>query len=124
MNLWLEGIESALATREGLRKALISMPARTAGNIDARLVAYLLAVAEHGSFIAAADALGISQPALSNSIALLERRLGVRVLERSHKGSTLNDYGEILVRRAASIRSLLGQAERRSACTARACMAL
>lgn len=53
----------------------------------------------------------MSQPALSNSIALLEQRLGVKVLERSRRGSSLTAFGEILVRRAEGVHSLLADAE-------------
>jgi DNA-binding transcriptional LysR family regulator len=53
----------------------------------------------------------MSQPALSNSIALLEQRLGVPVLTRSRRGSELTPYGEILVRRAEGLQALLSDAE-------------
>jgi DNA-binding transcriptional LysR family regulator len=79
--------------------------------VEASQIANLLAIARHGSFTQAAIEKGMSQPALSNSIALLERRLGVRVLERTRRGSTLTPFGEILVRRAEGVRSLLDDAE-------------
>ena len=79
--------------------------------IDPRQISHLLAVAEHGSFTRAASAQGISQPGLSNSIGQLERRLRVKVLKRSKRGSTLTNYGEILVRRAREVQALLKQAE-------------
>jgi DNA-binding transcriptional LysR family regulator len=79
--------------------------------VEASQIANLLAIARHGSFTQAAIEKGMSQPALSNSIALLERRLGVRVLERTRRGSTLTPCGEILVRRAEGVRSLLDDAE-------------
>lgn len=79
--------------------------------VEATQIANLLAIAEHGSFTRAAAEKGVSQPALSNSIALLEQRLGVKVLERSRRGSTLTVFGEILVRRAEGVQSLLSDAE-------------
>jgi DNA-binding transcriptional LysR family regulator len=79
--------------------------------VEASQIANLLAIAEHGSFTRAAAEKGMSQPALSNSIALLEQRLGVKVLERSRRGSTLTAFGEILVRRAEGVQSLLSDAE-------------
>lgn len=79
--------------------------------VEASQIANLLAIARHGSFTQAAIEKGMSQPALSNSIALLERRLGVRVLQRTRRGSTLTPFGEILVRRAEGVRSLLDDAE-------------
>ena len=80
-------------------------------SIDPRQLRYLMAIAECGSFTSAAERLAMSQPALSNSIALLERNLGVSVLDRTRRGSTLNAFGEILVRRASGLESLLSAAE-------------
>ncbi|MDA8347680.1 MAG: LysR family transcriptional regulator [Pseudomonadota bacterium] len=80
--------------------------------LDPRHLSYLLAIHEHGSLSRAAEALGISQPALSNSIAVLERRLGVRVLARTARGAQVNPFGAILVRRSRELRSLLMGAER------------
>ena len=75
--------------------------------VDPRHLANLLSIAKHGSFNRAATARGISQPALSNSIAQLERRLGVQVLDRTRRGSELNEFGKILVRNAAVIEAVL-----------------
>jgi len=75
--------------------------------IDPRHLANLLSIAEHGSFNRAAAACGISQPALSNSIAQLERRLGVQVLDRTRRGSELTELGKILVRGAETIDAVL-----------------
>ncbi|MDR6511571.1 molybdenum-dependent DNA-binding transcriptional regulator ModE [Novosphingobium capsulatum] len=43
--------------------------------IDPRHLTHLLAIHEHGSLSLAGQALNLSQPALSNSIAILEQRL-------------------------------------------------
>ena len=45
---------------------------------DFRLKVFM-AVAEYGSFTKAAESLGVSQPAVSQNIAELERNLGVRL---------------------------------------------
>ncbi|MGW4668755.1 LysR family transcriptional regulator [Streptosporangium sandarakinum] len=50
---------------------------------------YARSVAHARSFSAAARAHGITQPALSNAVARLEERLGVRLFERSTRGVTL-----------------------------------
>lgn len=78
--------------------------------IDPRQLANLMSIAQHGSFNRAAAARGISQPALSNSIAQLERRLGVQVLSRTRRGSELTDMGKILLRGAETIDAVLLQA--------------
>ena len=54
--------------------------------IDPRRLLELRHVARLGSFSRAATALGISQPALSKNIAVLERSIGARVVERTRKG--------------------------------------
>ncbi|MEB3047488.1 LysR family transcriptional regulator [Rhizobium mulingense] len=45
-------------------------------------ISTFIAVADHGSFTAAADAVGLTQPAVSMQIKLLEQDLGVRLIER------------------------------------------
>ena len=57
----------------------------------------LLAVAEHGSFGRAADALGLAQPSVSKRIAVLERRVGRPLFSRTTRGATLTPAGERLV---------------------------
>jgi len=79
--------------------------------IDPRHLANLLAVVRHGSFNRAATARGLSQPALSNSVAMLERKLNARVMDRTRRGSTLTEIGAILARRALTLESLLAQIE-------------
>ncbi len=79
--------------------------------LDPRHLRYLRSVAEHGSFSHAAGVENISQPALSNKIALLEQQLGVRIIERGRHGATLNDFGTILLRYARALDALMQQAQ-------------
>ncbi len=58
---------------------------------------YVQAVAEVGSFSAAARAYGVTQPALSNGIARLEEHLGGPLFERSPRGVTLTPFGRHLL---------------------------
>jgi len=51
----------------------------------------------------AADLLHMSQPAVSNAIADLERAIGVRLLDRSRQGVEPTSYGEALIKRGASV---------------------
>jgi LysR family cyn operon transcriptional activator len=48
---------------------------------------------EHGSFTRAAQALHVSQPALSQQIRQLEEQLGVQLLDRSGKAVRATDAG-------------------------------
>ncbi|MEM7222524.1 MAG: LysR family transcriptional regulator [Pseudomonadota bacterium] len=50
-------------------------------------------VAQHGNFTAAADALGLTQSAMSQRIKSLELELGVILFKRVHRGVTLTDEG-------------------------------
>lgn len=70
----------------------------------ARQVRYFLAVAEHQSFTRAAEALHVSQPALSQQVRLMEESLGVQLFDRSGRTTRLTDSGEVYlqyVRRAS-----------------------
>jgi len=54
-----------------------------------------LTVLECGNFTAAAYKLGISQPAVSQNIAELEKQLGVQLMERSRGEIALTENGRI-----------------------------
>jgi DNA-binding transcriptional LysR family regulator len=54
----------------------------------------LVAVADEGSFTAAADSLGISQSAVSHTLAALERELALPLVIRSRSGATLTAHGQ------------------------------
>ena len=63
---------------------------------DGRLLAgvgVLAAVIEGGSFVRAAEALGISASGISRAVARLEGRVGVRLLDRTTRSVTLTDEG-------------------------------
>lgn len=51
-------------------------------DLDLRQVRSFMDVADLGSFSAAADKAGLTQPAISLHIRLLEKQLGVRLIER------------------------------------------
>lgn len=54
---------------------------------------YFLAVAEHGNFRRASEALRVAQSALSRHVAELEARIGVQLLERLPRGVRLTPAG-------------------------------
>jgi LysR family carnitine catabolism transcriptional activator len=68
--------------------------------LDLRRIRSFRAVAEHGGFRAASDALGISQPTLSAHIAELEGELRVTLLSRTTRRVRLTRMGERFLTRA------------------------
>ncbi|CAM5527894.1 hypothetical protein SFUMM280S_03001 [Streptomyces fumanus] len=75
---------------------------------DLHALQLLVCVAETGSLGRAAARLRISQPSASARMRTLERRLGLRLLDRSTSGSRLTPAGAVVGDWA---RSLLEQAE-------------
>jgi DNA-binding transcriptional LysR family regulator len=66
-------------------------------HLDLRALRYFLAVAEARSFRRAAEALRLTQPALSKSIRALELDLGVQLFERHRDGVVPTPAGETLL---------------------------
>jgi DNA-binding transcriptional LysR family regulator len=64
---------------------------------------YIVAIAEAGTFTAAAIHLPLAQSALSRQISEMEDALGVHIFDRSRGGSTLTDAGESLLRFAREL---------------------
>src|SRR4051794_17459423 len=58
-------------------------------------LSYFLAAAEHGSFSAAANALLLAQPSLSDQIRRLEAELGVSLFVRAGRGVELTEAGRL-----------------------------
>ena len=56
-----------------------------------------LAVAESGNVLAAAEQLGLTQPALSYAISMIEKRFGVPLFERLQRGVRLTPVGHAAV---------------------------
>ena len=55
---------------------------------------YFAQVVEHGGFAPAGRALGLPKSKLSRRIALLEERLGVRLLQRTTRHFSVTDVGQ------------------------------
>lgn len=85
-------------------------PARRAipVNVHFQQLAYLREIERSPTWAAAAAHLGLSQPALSQSMAELERRLGVALFEREGRRRRLTEEGRATVRFA---REVLARAE-------------
>jgi len=65
--------------------------------MDIRRLSYFLAVADHGSFTGAANAIFVSQPAVSLAVKELEQELGAKLFHRLGRRVTLTPAGEALV---------------------------
>jgi LysR family nitrogen assimilation transcriptional regulator len=68
-----------------------------------RQLRYFVKIVEAGSFSRASATIHVAQPALSQQIAELEDRLGMKLLSRSARGVTPTAAGEVLYREASSI---------------------
>ncbi len=71
--------------------------------MELRHLRYFKAVAEQGSFSAAARGIYVSQSALSEQIADLERELGVPLFDRSERKLRLTVHGEIFLRESHKV---------------------
>jgi molybdate transport repressor ModE-like protein len=86
--------------------------------LDVKRLRILREVAQQGSFSAAADALYLSQSAVSQQIATLEKEVGMKLLDRTREGPKLTDAGRVLVSHAEAAIARLDEAERELAAIA------
>lgn len=70
-----------------------------------------VAVAEAGSFTAAAERLDIAKSAVSRRVSALEARLGVQLIRRTTRRLSLTDSGEAFYERSVRILADLDEAE-------------
>jgi DNA-binding transcriptional LysR family regulator len=80
--------------------------------LDVRRLRVLQEVVARGSFSAAAESLHLSQSAVSQQIAVLEREVGVPLLERTTDGPKLTAAGEALMEHGDAVICRLEEAER------------
>ena len=71
--------------------------------LDLNLIRTFVAVAETGSFTAAADRLDITRPQASQQIARLEQRLGARLFDRTTRRVQLAEAGQRLLANCAPL---------------------
>jgi len=71
--------------------------------MDIRHLKTLIAIAEHRTFVAAADAIGLTQSAVSLHIKALEENLQTRLFDRTTRPPLLNAHGKALVEQAREI---------------------
>lgn len=71
--------------------------------IELRALLHFIMLADHGSLSAAATALGLTQPSVSENVARLERRLGVKLASRGPRGAILTEAGRMLATRGKDL---------------------
>jgi molybdate transport repressor ModE-like protein len=86
--------------------------------LDLKRLRVLAEVARRGSFSAAADALYLSQSAVSQQVATLEREVGMSLLDRTNGGPKLTDAGRTLVDHGEAAIARLEEAEQEVAAIA------
>src|ERR687898_51321 len=79
--------------------------------IDPRRLLTFREVANRRSFSRAAEALALTQPAVSQQVGALERQLGVRLLDRGPGGPAPTEAGALLLAHADAIAGRLAQAD-------------
>lgn len=78
---------------------------------DAAGMRVMRAIADHGSYTAAAASLGYTQPAISQMVRRLEQRTGTVLVERTGRHVRLTQAGEVLARHAVHVLAALDNAE-------------
>ena len=71
-----------------------------------------VAIAEHGSFSAAAEKLFLTQPAISKRISQLEQEFGCKLFDRIGRGIQLTQAGQTLLQRARHLLQEIEDARR------------
>jgi DNA-binding transcriptional LysR family regulator len=87
-------------------------PVENTISLDTKQLRHLSTVVREGTFMRAAEALNVSQPAISKSILLLERAVGAKLLERGRHGAEPTIFGQALALRYNRIEAELQQAAR------------
>jgi len=99
----------------GAARLLLAAPEVHNGRMfDWNDLKYFLAVARHGSTIAAGKALGTSQSTVHRRLDELERRLGRALVTRQNTGYRLTEYGNTLLKYAERIEAAVEDFQRRA----------
>jgi DNA-binding transcriptional LysR family regulator len=80
--------------------------------LEVRRLRIFAAVAERGSFTAAAEELFMTHSAVSQQMALLERQLGMQLMVRGPRGVELTEPGRVLAERATVLLGSVAALER------------
>lgn len=101
-----EGTNIGIAEREKTDSGKHQQETQDGIIMEDSKIKIFLAVKSQESSTRAAEMLGISQPAVSHSIAELEKSLGARLFHRSKQGFILTDEGRTFLKYAERIDSL------------------
>ena len=71
--------------------------------VDLNDLCYFVQVVDHGGFAAAGRAIGVPKSKLSRRIALLEERLGVRLIQRSSRRFSVTEIGREYYQRCVAM---------------------
>jgi DNA-binding transcriptional LysR family regulator len=83
--------------------------------MELRDIEYFAVVAEHGHLGRAAEALGLSTPALSKSLRRLEKSMQAKLVRRTPKGVDLTSVGTALLGQVSRLRLMMGDVTREAA---------
>ena len=87
--------------------------------VDLRQLEYFVALSEVGSFVRAAESRHITQSALSQQIARLEREWGVQLFDRSVRGAELTAEGAVLLEGSKEVLAAVTALQARASSVAR-----
>lgn len=76
-------------------------------DFDVQSLRVMKAISDAGSITAAAEALGYSQPAISQHLRRLEAKIGVPLVERVGRGVRLTEAGRVMARHAPAVTTAL-----------------
>ncbi|QBJ96594.1 LysR family transcriptional regulator [Rhodococcus sp. ABRD24] len=79
-------------------------------DINTRVLRYFVTLAQAGTYTRAAEVLHVATPSLSQQISKLEHDLGVRLIERDHRGARLTEAGAEFLPLALDLLSVHDQA--------------
>src|SRR6185436_16241731 len=103
-NKQLRWMPSVLQMDKSSRAEPSSRTVKEDDRMELRHLDAVLAVAEEGSFTAAADLLATVQSNVSEQVRQLEAELGAELFVRSRRGARPTDSGEVVLERARRVR--------------------
>ncbi|MBN9247814.1 MAG: LysR family transcriptional regulator, partial [Hyphomicrobium sp.] len=76
-------------------------------DVTLRQLRSVIAIAKSGKIVVAANALGLTPPAVTEQLRLLEESIGLRLFDRTTAGLRLTDAGRLLLETANRTEALL-----------------